>query len=337
LYSVPLPVVLPCRGYVVPAAQSGHPHDSHRSGLNAPESNHTPSNFRWHLSPPHIPLVIFIYFRRLIIFANNADGISSRGRELMRTLLIGALCAILIGCSCPVPPRGVVETCTSPGCNSRTAANTPTEPKRVSFKPEPPTMTVKLKKASISTKPTAAKPENETGPVEGQANSRTTVESAFPPSTQLSATPDPVPKNATTTIGGKTERPASDQSSERSGPVQKSATTTIGRKAEGAASDQPSETPDPVLKKAKITVAAKMEDPASVEFVDIKRAMDRNTFGQTFEIICGRVKGKKKSGEAGERPFLYLVKEDEAFIVGANPDSMAAIAYRAHCISANSH
>ena len=80
-----------------------------------------------------------------------------------------------------------------------------------------------------------------------------------------------------------------------------------------------------------------MEDPASAEFVDMKRAMRKNTFGQPFEIICGHVKGKKKSGEAtGERPFLYLVKEDEAFIVGGNPDSMAAIVYRAHCISANS-
>ena len=105
-----------------------------------------------------------------------------------------------------------------------------------------------------------------------------------------------------------------------------------------AESDQPSETSDPVLKKAKIMVAAKMEDPASVEFVDIKRAMDKNTFGQTIEIICGHVKSKKKSGEAGgERPFLYLVKENEVFIVGNNPDSMAAIAYRAHCTSANSH
>ena len=216
----------------------------------------------------------------------------------MRTLLIGSLCAILIGCSCPVPPRGVVETCTSRGCYSRTATTIPIEPKRVSFKPEP-------------TKPIAAKPQNETGPVEGQANSRTKVESEVPPSTQPSATPDLVPKKAT---------------------------TTIGRKAEGAASDQPSETSDLVLKKAKITIAAKMENPVSIEFVDIKRAMDKNTFGQPFEIICGHVKGKKKSGEAGgERPFLYLVKEDEAFIVGANPDSMAAIAYRAHCTSANSH
>ena len=57
----------------------------------------------------------------------------------------------------------------------------------------------------------------------------------------------------------------------------------------------------------------------------------------TFEIICGHVKGKMKSGEAtGERPFLYLVKEDEAYIVDRDPDSMAAIVYRAHCISANS-
>ena len=109
--------------------------------------------------------------------------------------------------------------------------------------------------------------------------------------------------------------------------------TTIGQKIEGPASDQLSETSDPVLKKAKVTVAAKMEDPASVEFVDVRRAV--NKIGQSFETICGHVKGKKNSGEAiGERPFLYFVKEDEAFIVGGNPDS-PAIVYRAHCISAN--
>jgi hypothetical protein len=137
------------------------------------------------------------------------------------------------------------------------------------------------------------------------------MESEAPPSAQPSATPAPAPNKAPTTIGGKTEGP------------------TTG---------QPSETSDPVLKKAKITVAAKMENPASAEFVDMKRAMRENTFGQPFEVICGHVKGKKKSGEAtGERPFLYLVKEDEAYIVDGNPDSMAAIAYRAHCTSPNSH
>ena len=63
-----------------------------------------------------------------------------------------------------------------------------------------------------------------------------------------------------------------------------------------------------------------MEDPASVEFVDIKRN-DR--------IICGHIKGKRKSGEAtGERPFLYFVKEDEAYIGEHDPDLMPAILYR---------
>ena len=162
--------------------------------------------------------------------------------------------------------------------------------------------------------------------------------SEVPPSAQPSATPDPAPKKATTTIGGKTEGPATGQPPETSDPVPNKATTAIGAKTEGPATGQPSETPDPVLKKAKITVAAKMENPASAEFVDMKRATRENTFGQRVEVICGHVKGKKKSGEAtGERPFLYFVKEDEASIVGSNPDLMAAIAYRAHCTSPNSH
>jgi hypothetical protein len=194
--------------------------------------------------------------------------------------------------------------------------------------------TVKPKKVATAAKPTAAKPRNETEPVEEKANYRTITEPEVPPSTQPLATPDPVPKELTT-IGGRTEGPAPGQPAETSDPVPKKEPTTIGGRTEGPVSDQLSETSDPVLKKAKITVAAKMEDPASVEFVDIKRAVKK--IGQSFENICGHVKGKKNSGEAtGERPFLYLVKEDEAFIVGGNPDSMAAIVYRAHCISANS-
>ena len=286
-----------------------------------------------------MPLVIFSYFYRLNHHpAENADEILSCGRELMRTLLIGALCAILIGCSCPVPPRGVAETCTSRGCFSKTAATIPIEPKRVSFKPEPETTTVKPKKAVMATKSTAVRPRNEAEPVEKQENSRNIMESEVPSHSQPSTIPDSVPKKETTTIGGKTEGPTPGQPSETSDPVPKKGATIIGGKTEGPASDQLSETSDPVLKKAKIAVAAKMEGPASVEFVDIKRTMNKNPSGQSFEIICGHAKGKKRSGEAiGERPFLYLVKEDEAFIVGGNPDSMAAIVYRAHCSSANSN
>jgi hypothetical protein len=233
------------------------------------------------------------------------------GNKLMRLFFIWALCAILIGCGRAVPPRGMVQTCTLQGCVTRTAATTPIEPKRAPFRPGAKIRTVKSKKVAMAAKPAAAKPRNQIKPVKEKANSRTVTEPEVPPSAQPSATPDPVPKNETTTIGGETEGPATGQ---------------------------PSETSDPVLKKAKITVAAKMENSASAEFVDMKRGMRENIFGQPFEVICGHVKGKKKSGEAtGERSFLYLVKEDEAFIVGSNPDSMAAIAYRAHCTSPNSH
>ena len=195
---------------------------------------------------------------------------------------------------------------------------------------------MRLRKAAMAAKPTAAKPRSETEPVEEKANSRTITEPEVPPSTEPLATPGPVPKKEPTTIGGKAESQATGQPSETSDPVPKKEPTTIGGGTEGSASDQLSETSDPVLKKAKITVAAKMEDPTYAEFVDMKRVMRKNSFGE-FEIICGHVKGKMKSGEAtGDKPFLYLVKEDEAFVVGGNPNSMAAIVYRAQCISANS-
>jgi hypothetical protein len=95
--------------------------------------------------------------------------------------------------------------------------------------------------------------------------------------------------------------------------------------SELSASRQPAETSDAIIAKAKMTVAAKMENPASAEFDDINRAMRKNTFGQLIDTICGRVKGKKASGEdTGDRPFLYLVKEDEAYVVDGPVGSAAA-------------
>jgi hypothetical protein len=197
---------------------------------------------------------------------------------------------------------------------------------------------VKPKTVAIAAKPTAAKPRNETEPVEEKANSRTIMQPEIPSSTQPLATPDPVPKKETTAIGGKAESQATGQPFETSDPVPKKEPTTIAGRTEGPVSDQPSETSDPVLKKAKIAVAAKMEDPTSAEFVDMKQLMRKNSFGEPYEFICGRVKGKKKLDNAtGERPFIYLVKGDDAYIVvDGNPDSLAALVYRAHCSSANS-
>ena len=82
---------------------------------------------------------------------------------------------------------------------------------------------------------------------------------------------------------------------------------------------------DLVIKKAKATIAAKMENPASVEFVEMKRADRKDALGKSIDTICGYVSGKNASGgETGNRPFLYLVQEDEAYIGGF----MATTAYR---------
>jgi hypothetical protein len=98
------------------------------------------------------------------------------------------------------------------------------------------------------------------------------------------------------------------------------------------ATDEPAYISEVVLDKAKATVAAKMEEPQSAEFSDMKRAMRKNTLGRPIDTICGHVKGKNASGEeTGDRPFLYLVKEDDAYVVEGKPDSAAAIAYRNIC------
>jgi len=132
----------------------------------------------------------------------------------------------------------------------------------------------------------------------------------------------------------KPETLPSSHPSETSEPAPKKTRPATPGQTDVAGFGQPGETVDPVLKKAKTTVAAKMEDPASAEFEDMKRAMRKNTFGQPVDTICGHVKGKKTSGEdIGERPFLYLVKEDEAYVVDGNPGSAATTAYRNICIS----
>jgi hypothetical protein len=106
----------------------------------------------------------------------------------------------------------------------------------------------------------------------------------------------------------------------------------IAAKVEPPAPGQPAATPDPVIIKAKTTIAAKLENPASAEFGEMNRAIRKNTLGQSVDTICGRVKGKKVSGEdAGDRPFLYLVKDDDAYVVDGPAGSAAATAYRNIC------
>jgi hypothetical protein len=89
---------------------------------------------------------------------------------------------------------------------------------------------------------------------------------------------------------------------------------------------------DPVIKKAKATIAAKMENPASVEFVEMKRADRKNALGNFIDTICGYVRGKNASGgDTADRPFLYLVQDDEAYVIGSSDDIIATTAYRVIC------
>ena len=132
-------------------------------------------------------------------------------------------------------------------------------------------------------------------------------------------------------------KPAKPPSAQPSKPPEKSeekaASANTPKPATPAA--PPSDTPEAVVQKAKTKIAASIDDPASAEFDDMKRALRKNTFGQPIDTICGHVKGKKKSGEnTGELPFLYLVKEDTAYVVvDANAESVAAVAYRTICNS----
>jgi type IV secretory pathway VirB10-like protein len=209
----------------------------------------------------------------------------------MRTLLIGALIATLMGC-CRTPPQATLERCTAKGCVQRTAANPQTEIKRVAFKPSPEPANVK----SIPT------------PVPAPVS-----------------TPEPAP-------------PAGQN--DQTGLIGKRATPTINSPPDNSVPSQSAETLDAVVNKAKATTAATLvtlADPESAEFDDMKRANRKDMQGQPVDSICGRVKVKKASGESiSDRPFLYLVKEDKAFIDDGYPESVAATWYRAVCINPDS-
>ncbi|WP_456638267.1 hypothetical protein [Bradyrhizobium sp. USDA 10063] len=171
-------------------------------------------------------------------------------------------------------------------------------------------------------------------PVSTQASlqmcgSKICFDGSAPPPTEPKAsepTRNPVAKTTKAATAAKPEK--------RSTPRRETQVARGKNPASRAMADRASnaETSEAVLSKAKMSVAAKMEDPASAEFTDAKRAIRKNTFGRPVDTICGHVRGKKASGEdTGEKPFLYLVKEDDVYVVDGKADSAAAIAYRNIC------
>jgi hypothetical protein len=89
-------------------------------------------------------------------------------------------------------------------------------------------------------------------------------------------------------------------------------TTAIPAKTETPQSSQLGDQSDSVIRKAKATITAKLGNPASVEFVEMNGPTTRFALGNPIDAICGFV--RENSGV--DRPFLYLVQKDEAYIGG---------------------
>jgi hypothetical protein len=123
-------------------------------------------------------------------------------------------------------------------------------------------------------------------------------------------------KNSTAT---KTQRPQTSQSDGKSNAEMNPI---------AAKTSQSSQLDDEtVIKRALVAIAAKMDNPASAVFLDVNRAARKDAFGNSIDTICGRVRGKL-AGDTGDRPFLYVVQKDEAYI-GAY--ALATAEYRSIC------
>jgi len=133
--------------------------------------------------------------------------------------------------------------------------------------------------------------------------------------------------NGQSSVAAKTETAQSSQPAGTSNVSINPESTAIA-KTEIPQSSQLDDKLDSVLKKAMPRIAAKMENSVSVELVEMKRA-EKNAAGKSVDTICGYVRGKTASGAVtGERPFLYLVQENEAYVGGYN---MATSPYHNLC------
>jgi hypothetical protein len=247
----------------------------------------------------------------------------------MRTLVVGVLAATLAGCSCYVSPQSGVEACTGAdgrgfACFDRNVAasrlSQATEPEPSSVDPGTAPRE-KTELASRTARPTSARATDRTRHAGKPAKPiATAAAKAEPPA--AAPPPDaivPAADKAKIEVPVKLEKPAK--------PI-----ATAVAKAEPTAAAPPPAAIDPVADKARIAVAVKLENPASAIFSDMSRSMRQNMRGQFVDTICGHVRGKKASGEdIGDRPFLYLVKDDEAYVADDSPTSGASTAYRNIC------
>src|SRR6516225_2356308 len=244
----------------------------------------------------------------------------------MRTLFVCALAATVVGCSCYAPPLASVDTCTVAGasglaCLDRNSLSQAIEPEPAASDAGLPAPKARSKMAARTEKPPSAHARHKTDRAMTTTKSATPTANVEPGLTKIEPAPNKLEPAA-----AKVE-PAANKVEPAAAKVE-----PIAAKVEPPASGRPAETSDQVIARAKTTIAAKLDVPRSAEFGEMKRAMRTNTLGKSVDTICGYVKGKKASGEStGDRPFLYLVKDDEAYVVDGPATSIAATAYRNIC------
>jgi len=125
-------------------------------------------------------------------------------------------------------------------------------------------------------------------------------------------------------------KPSFARIGQETNPVATTAKYNTAGKTTPLPSARHTESADPVMEKAKATVAAMMQEPASSTFDEMKRVV-RTLLGDPVEAICGRVRGKYTAGgDPGELPFVFIVANDEAYIVDGS-STTAATAYRNLC------
>jgi hypothetical protein len=160
----------------------------------------------------------------------------------------------------------------------------------------------------------------------------------IPASLEIDPTPaafkrDAGARNPKSNIAANRAPPSSAEFSKKPTPVTKRKKDASAAKPEPAPPAQVNDRADPVMEQAKASIAAKMENPASAEFGEMTRAVRKNVIDTPIDSICGYVKGKNALGEdTGQRPFVYIVRVDEAYLVDGRDDTIAATAYRNICL-----
>ena len=251
----------------------------------------------------------------------------------MRPFIISALAATLIGCTAVAPKQTQQTSLMGYGVASALQMDLKTKraiAAKKSANRHGRKEVSRTKNAKSNTVPNVAssvRPNDKSNTLtNGQSSVAAKTETETAQSSRTDSTSN-ASSNANSTAAAKTETAQSSQPAGTSNVSINPESTAIA-KTEIPQSSQLDDKLDSVLKKAMLRIAAKMENSVSVELVEMKRA-EKNAAGKSVDTICGYVRGKTASGAVtGERPFLYLVQENEAYVGGYN---MATSPYHNLC------